>query len=625
MKRIKDLRENYNLITEKEEHDMNKLTQLVRAGLFDAKKISALKRAMEKPADKMTAQEKRMMINLLDALMSEVLSDKQVYRKIKQDVMKEETKDYYAKPDPRVNRGWPNAKDIPSVLLLKRKAIRVFPDGEKVALYYAQAIDKYVSIPFSEIGINEELNEGIFGNIIAGVKSAVSRALSSNNSSSSASSDSKSDVDPIAKELKPLDREKSKLNVSSDFKGREPYRTAVDANTERLSRKASAEMAKGVRENFKSKLQALNEDDIDSYEGRMGFLYGYGGGSYVPYGGGAFGGAPRTKSLGSSAVAVKAKPAVPRPFVPKRRSPIETPDRRRRDVPASPRGPGRYNPSQPKPAPKKAPPKEEPKTTPIEQPAAPKPVVQPKPQRVSPPKVTPNVKPPAITPATPIVQPAAPTAPKKSPTTPAREAPSYKPKPAARPEFPGSLPAAKPSSKPAPGAKPSDKPDVAPTQQPASQPAALAQPRNRPWEKADQWKETKPPKRDQRKKDGKEKTKRRFTLPIPGISDPGAKLISPRTGGLKLTISGPKKEGDADALRSRMSSIERKALKSQASMTESVELNLDGNQFVLNNKEANKVLSLYESLNTKNKKKMIKMMSEGEEQFNKIISFAVRQ
>lgn len=161
MKSIKDLRENYNLITEKEEHDMNKLTQLVRAGLFDAKKLSALKRAMEKPADKMTAQEKRMMINLLDSLMAEVLSDKQVYRKIKQDVMKEahEIKDYYSGPDPRVQRvGYPSNKtEAPSVLLLKRKAIRVFPDGQKVALYYAQSIDKYVSIPYNEIGINEEL------------------------------------------------------------------------------------------------------------------------------------------------------------------------------------------------------------------------------------------------------------------------------------------------------------------------------------------------------------------------------------------------------------------------------------------------------------------------------------
>jgi hypothetical protein len=178
MKSIKDLRESHNLIIEKEEHDMNKLTQLVRAGLFDAKKLSALKRAMDKPADKMTAQEKRMMINLLDALMAEVLSDKQVYRKIKQDVMKEarEIKDYYSGPDPRVQRvGYPSNKtEAPSVLLLKRKAIRVFPDGQKVALYYAQAIDKYVSIPYNEIGINEEveLEEGIGGAIVKGVVAA---------------------------------------------------------------------------------------------------------------------------------------------------------------------------------------------------------------------------------------------------------------------------------------------------------------------------------------------------------------------------------------------------------------------------------------------------------------------
>ena len=177
MKSIKDFREQHNLIVEKEEHDMNKLSQLVRAGLFDAKKLSALKRAMDKPAEKMTAQEKRMMINLLDSLMAQVLSDKQVYRKVKQDVMMKEAKDYYATPDPRVQRvGYPSQKEAPSVLLLKRKAIRVFPDGQKVALYYAQAIDKYVSIPYNEIGINEQVeleeNRVIGGAILKGLETA---------------------------------------------------------------------------------------------------------------------------------------------------------------------------------------------------------------------------------------------------------------------------------------------------------------------------------------------------------------------------------------------------------------------------------------------------------------------
>ena len=116
-----------------------------------------------------------------------------------------------------------------------------------------------------------------------------------------------------------------------------------------------------------------------------------------------------------------------------------------------------------------------------------------------------------------------------------------------------------------------------------------------------------------------------FKLPALA-ADVGAKELTAMTPGLKLAISGPKREGDSDAIRSRLASFERKAWQAQASaMTESVEINLNGNRFVLNNEEANKVISLYESLNTKNKQKMIKMMNESEEQLNKIVSFAVRQ
>lgn len=38
--------------------------------------------------------------------------------------------------------------DAPAVLILKRKAIRIYPDNQKVALYYAQQLDKYISVPF---------------------------------------------------------------------------------------------------------------------------------------------------------------------------------------------------------------------------------------------------------------------------------------------------------------------------------------------------------------------------------------------------------------------------------------------------------------------------------------------
>lgn len=162
MKSIKQIREQYDLITEKEEKEGQKLTALVRAGLYDAKKLPALKKALEKSADKMSGQEKRMLINLLDSLINQVVSDDQVYRKVRQNVhmkeAKEEKRDTYSRYDDRFKKGWPSDKEMPSVLILKRKAIRVYPDNQKVALYYSQALDKYVTIPFSDIqtGLNEE-------------------------------------------------------------------------------------------------------------------------------------------------------------------------------------------------------------------------------------------------------------------------------------------------------------------------------------------------------------------------------------------------------------------------------------------------------------------------------------
>ncbi|MFM1969669.1 MAG: hypothetical protein RL152_1046 [Bacteroidota bacterium] len=69
-------------------------------------------------------------------------------------------KDHLSKFDKRSPAGFPSDKEIPVVLVLKRKAIRVYPDNQKVALYYSQALDKYVSVPFgpgSDLG--PQLNE----------------------------------------------------------------------------------------------------------------------------------------------------------------------------------------------------------------------------------------------------------------------------------------------------------------------------------------------------------------------------------------------------------------------------------------------------------------------------------
>ena len=169
MKSIKQIRENYNILTEKEEADIKKLTALGRAGLFDANKIPFIKRALEKDPKEMTLAERKILLNLLDQLMSQVLHSSQVYTKVKQNVMRDdlreesldEKSDYLSKFDPRAGSSWPSEKDIPNVLILKRKSIRVFPGSQKVALYYSQALDRYISIPFGvpNLGIAEDTSE----------------------------------------------------------------------------------------------------------------------------------------------------------------------------------------------------------------------------------------------------------------------------------------------------------------------------------------------------------------------------------------------------------------------------------------------------------------------------------
>ena len=94
MKKIKQIREQYDLITEKEEAETRKLTSLVRAGLFDPKKLPMLKRALNKDPKDMTPAERKILIELLDSLMGEVLQSQQVYSKVKQNVMMKEEKDF---------------------------------------------------------------------------------------------------------------------------------------------------------------------------------------------------------------------------------------------------------------------------------------------------------------------------------------------------------------------------------------------------------------------------------------------------------------------------------------------------------------------------------------------------
>jgi hypothetical protein len=132
MKKVKDILENYSVRNCKTQIDSDRMSLLCEAGLFDENTLRMAKRAYEKSPSNMTMAEKTAILEVTDALLAALVVEK---------------KDHLAAFDKKASKAV-SEKDMPTVIILKRKAIRVFPDNQKIGLYYSQALDKYVSIPF---------------------------------------------------------------------------------------------------------------------------------------------------------------------------------------------------------------------------------------------------------------------------------------------------------------------------------------------------------------------------------------------------------------------------------------------------------------------------------------------
>jgi len=182
MKSIQEFR----ILTEEEKSDYSKFDMLVRAGLANKAQLQRIHRILEKMkedrpvfnnADRMILQ------NLFNKMVDLISNNKQIFqqtrRAVREDVELDEaivdTADYKIGPSGRKVRAHrikvgdevkeefeieEATDDIPDdppfVLMLKRKAIRMYPNKTKVALYYNQKLDKYFTIPYGK-GIDSPL------------------------------------------------------------------------------------------------------------------------------------------------------------------------------------------------------------------------------------------------------------------------------------------------------------------------------------------------------------------------------------------------------------------------------------------------------------------------------------
>ena len=161
-----------------EKADYSKFDALVRAGLANKAQLQRIhtilsKMQEEKPsfnnADRMILQ------NLFNKMVDLLTSNKQIFSQARRSVNEGvlDSSDYKVSPTTgkkyRAHRiviskdNEENLKeeltkfDPPFVLVLKRKAIRLYPGSTRIALYYSDKLNKYFSVPYS----TEENQSGV--------------------------------------------------------------------------------------------------------------------------------------------------------------------------------------------------------------------------------------------------------------------------------------------------------------------------------------------------------------------------------------------------------------------------------------------------------------------------------
>ena len=176
MKSLEDFR---NILLEEEKSDYKQFDQLVRAGLANKAQIQKIHRVLDKmKEDKpvLTSVDRAIVQDLLNKMVDVVTNNKQIFqqtrRAVREDII--DTSDFKLDKrgrkykahriklgdNPAVADGTvelakeevvqlTEAQDPPFVLVLKRKAIRLYPDGTKIALYHNDRLDKDFAVPYS--------------------------------------------------------------------------------------------------------------------------------------------------------------------------------------------------------------------------------------------------------------------------------------------------------------------------------------------------------------------------------------------------------------------------------------------------------------------------------------------
>ena len=136
----------FKSIVEEEKSDYSKFDVLVRAGLANKAQMQRIHKILDKMSEdrpQFNNADKMIIQNLFNKMVDLISNNKQINMQARRAVKEDE--DFIDVEQLDEQNPGPTP---PYVLLLKRKAIRLYPDGTKIALYYNKQINKFFSVPY---------------------------------------------------------------------------------------------------------------------------------------------------------------------------------------------------------------------------------------------------------------------------------------------------------------------------------------------------------------------------------------------------------------------------------------------------------------------------------------------
>ena len=136
----------FKSIVEEEKQDYSKFDALVRAGLANKAQLNRIHKILDKMGEErpiFNNADREIMRNLFNRMV-DLVSSKQLFTKTRQTV-REELEE--ARAD-SVGSSYALVPDPPAVLVIKRKAVRLYPDGTRIAMYWSDKLKRVFSLPY---------------------------------------------------------------------------------------------------------------------------------------------------------------------------------------------------------------------------------------------------------------------------------------------------------------------------------------------------------------------------------------------------------------------------------------------------------------------------------------------